>query len=109
MKDAMKIKVNVENNVETIKPVLGALMLILGIGLILFSNWGGGINTANILVGLFLSVLGVSISLNARKDIVPNTNVEEIISSSRENKKRLGTHVTIVEDVVTRTVKNENM
>ena len=109
MKDAMKINANIENRVETIKPLLGALILIFGIGLILFSNWGGGINTANILIGLFLAVFGVSISLNGRTDNIPNTNVEETTTSLKENKRSLGNHVTIVEEVVTRTVKNENM
>ena len=109
MKDTMKMNINVGNKVETIKPLLGALLLIFGIGIILFSNWGGGINTANIAVGLFLSIFGVAISLNGRSEIVPNTNVEEINTSSRENKKVLGNHVTIVEEVTTKTVKNESM
>ena len=109
MKDAMKIKVNPENNVQTIKPVIGAIMLIVGIGFILFSNWGGGINLANILVGLFLIVLGASISLNASENITQNTDVEETTTSSKENKKRMGNRVTVREEVVTRTVKNENM
>jgi hypothetical protein len=109
MKDTMKMNVNTQNRVETIKPLLGALLLIFGIGIILFSNWGGGINTTNIAVGLFLSVFGVAISLNGRSNITLNTNVEEINTSSKENKKILGDHVTIVEEVTTRTVKNENI
>lgn len=109
MKDAMKIKVNIENRVETIKFLLGALILIFGIGLILFSNWGGGINTANILIGLFLAVFGVSISLNGINDDIPNKNVEEITASLKENKRSLGNHVITVEEVVKRTVKNETI
>jgi uncharacterized protein (DUF58 family) len=109
MKDTMKMDINLENRVETIKPLLGALILIFGIGIILFSNWGGGINLANIVVGLFLAVFGVIVSLNGRTDVIQNSGIEEVTQSSKENKKILKNHVTIVEEVVTRTVKDENM
>ncbi|MFA7132528.1 MAG: hypothetical protein WC108_04440 [Bacteroidales bacterium] len=109
MNELIKLEVNAENRVETVKPLLGALFLIFGIGIILFSNWGGGVNPANILLGLFLGILGVSISMNERDVIGPKSKVEEVNQSSTENKQTLGNHVTIVEEVITRKVKNESM
>ncbi len=109
MNNLEKISVTAKNEVESMRPLIGALMLIFGIGLILFSNWGGGINAANIILGLLLGIFGVSISLSGRNESSPNSEREEITQSSKENKRTFNNHVTIVEEVVTRKVKDENM
>ena len=90
----------------TEKILLGAIITVIGLVMILFSSVGGGINAGNLIVGFSLIIIGLIIAGNDR---IENTADNEITTqSSNERKTTDGNHVTIEEEIITRTVKNES-
>jgi len=92
------------------KMILGAIFTILGLGIVLFSSSGGGINMGNLVVGVFLVIIGVVLAGNEHfeKTSTSEENNEVITKSSKEKKTTEGNHVTIEEEFTTRKVKNES-